>query len=81
MRRLPTYVDIELHDAIKRRLKARKISLSDIAAEAGFGLSLVSMVSQGHRRNATVEGLIADKLGERPETLWPSRYKTEEDAR
>ena len=80
MRRPSNCVDIELHDAIKRRLRARNVTLSNIAAEAGCGLSLVTMVSQGHRRNPTVEGLIADKLGERPETLWPSRYKTEENA-
>ena len=79
MLRPPNYVDIELHDAIKRRLKARKVSLSNIAAEAGCGLSLVTMVSQGHRRNTTVEGLIAEKLGERPETVWPFRYIEKED--
>ena len=74
MQRSIPIVDIELHDAIKRRQKARSITLSSIAADAGYGLSMVTMVSQGHRTNALVEKPIAEKLGEHPDTLWPNRF-------
>ena len=78
MLRSGSVIDLEQHDAIKRRLRQRAITLSDIAKEAGCGLSMVSMVSQGHRSSRTIEALIASKLGEAPETLWPARYQQSE---
>lgn len=71
-------IDLEMHDAIKRRLKEKMITLSSIAEEAGCGLSMVSMVSQGHRSSKVIEGIIASKLGEKPERLWPARYRSEQ---
>ena len=67
-------VDLELHDSIKRRLRARNITFSSIAAEAGCSVSTVTMVSQGYRRNVRVEDLISEALGLSPQALWPHRY-------
>lgn len=67
-------IDLELHDEIKRALRAQRVTLRSIAEEAGCSLSMTSMVSQGYRSSKVVEGLIADKLGKRPEKLWPDRY-------
>ena len=76
MLRSAPIVDLELHDLIKRKLKARKITLSWIANEAGCGVSMVSIVSQGYSSNSTGRPLIAFKLDTRPEAIWPSRYQS-----
>lgn len=75
MLRLTPVVNLELHDRIKRELRARHVTLRSIADEAGYSLSMASMVSQGHRSSKVIEGLIAAKLGQRPEALWPARYQ------
>lgn len=80
MLRSAPFVNLELHDEIKRRLKAKQITLSSIADEAGYGLSMISMVSQGLRSNTTIEELIARKLGERPEVLWGRRFQLRQQA-
>lgn len=72
-------VNLELHDEIKRALRAQHVTLRSIAEEAGCSLSMASMVSQGYRSSKVVEGLIAEKLGKRPETLWPDRYNTKKE--
>lgn len=69
-------IDLELHDEIKRALRAQRVTLRSIAEEAGCSLSMTSMVSQGYRSSKVVKGLIAEKLGKTPETLWPDRYST-----
>ena len=79
MLRLTPEVNLELHDEIKRALRAQRVTLRSIAEEAGCSLSMASMVSQGYRSSKVVEGLIAKKLGKRPETLWPDRYNTEKE--
>ena len=73
-------LDLELHDEIKRALRAQRVTLRSIAEEAGYSLSMASMVSQGYRSSKVIEGLIARKLGKKPETLWPDRYGAEKES-
>ena len=70
----PMAVDIEQHDAIKRRLRAKNVRFTDIAAEVGCTASLVTMVSQGHRSHEDVENTISRHLQEPKSTLWPSKH-------
>ncbi len=72
-------VDIALHDAVLRRLRVQNVTLISIAREAGYSPGFVTMVSQGHRSSRIVEALIASKLDEKPEKIWPSRYQASQD--
>ncbi|OSP54464.1 hypothetical protein BV911_12770 [Pseudoruegeria sp. SK021] len=76
MSRSKNLVDIELHDHVKRLLRARNITFSSIAKCLGCSTSLITMVSQGHRRNAFVEDMIASKAGVAPDELWRRRSDT-----
>ncbi|MCQ0090249.1 helix-turn-helix domain-containing protein [Roseovarius sp. M141] len=66
-------VDIERHDAIKRRLRAKGVKFTDIATEVGCAASLVTMVSQGRRSHSEVEDVISRHLNEAKSALWPSK--------
>lgn len=70
-------VDIEQHDAIKRRLREKGVKFTDIASEVGCAASLVTMVSQGRRSHSDVEDVISRHLNEAKSALWPSKYLEE----
>ncbi|NKC52234.1 transcriptional regulator [Ochrobactrum cytisi] len=67
-------VDIERHDAIKRRLRAKRITFTKIAEELGITSVAITRVCGGHGRSERVEYASADKLGTTPQELWPDRY-------
>ncbi len=71
----PDSVDLELHDAVRRRLKARNVRLIDVAVATGRQPSLVTLVSQGYRRDPVIEAEISKRLDETPESLWPARFR------
>lgn len=71
-------VDIERHDAIKRRLRARKITFVKIAQDLGISQPAVTRVCQGYARSIRVEEAIASGLNVTPKSLWPDRYENEE---
>lgn len=73
------YVDIERHDGIKRRLRAKGITFTQIAEELGITSVAITRVCQGHGRSERVECAIARKLGTAPHELWPDRYTHKED--
>lgn len=68
-------LDIERHDAIKRQLRARRVTFVDIAKELGITQVAVTRVCQGHARSIRIERAIADKLEVPPRNLWPDRYE------
>ncbi len=68
-------IDIERHDAIKRQLRARRVTFVGIAKELGITQVAVTRVCQGHARSIRVEQAIAEKLEVQPGSLWPDRYK------
>lgn len=70
----PVKVDIENHDSIKRRLRARKITFQKIAKDLGITQPAVTRVCQGHARSVRVEVAIANALEVPVATLWPGRY-------
>lgn len=70
-------IDIETHDAIKRRLRRKGVMLSDIASESSCSASFVTMVCQGRRSNQKVEQAISRHLGECIYALWPAKLKRE----
>jgi len=72
-------IDPQKHELIKYRLRIAGYSLSDIARELSITPKSVSAVCRGFGRSKRVEALIAEKLGETPQALWPERY--EEDAK
>lgn len=68
-------IDDKRHARIKSALSLKRISLSDIARSLAVTPSTVSIVSRGFRRSRRVEQAIADALGQRPEEIWPDRYR------
>lgn len=68
-------IDDKRHARIKSALGLKRISLSDIARSLAVTPSTVSIVSRGFRRSRRVEQAIADALGQRPEEIWPDRYR------
>ncbi len=74
-------VDIELHDAVKRDLRALGVKLVDIASELRCPPSLVTMVSQGRRSSKEIEFAIASRLNRRPAEIWPDRYGNDSSGR
>ncbi|MBU1385162.1 MULTISPECIES: helix-turn-helix domain-containing protein [Alphaproteobacteria] len=69
-------IDDKRHARIKSALSLKRISLSDIARSLAVTPSTVSIVSRGFRRSRRVEQAIADALGQRPEEIWPDRYRS-----
>ncbi|WP_416358903.1 helix-turn-helix domain-containing protein [Brevundimonas aurantiaca] len=69
-------IDDKRHARIKSALSLKHISLSDIARSLAVTPSTVSIVSRGYRRSRRVEQAIADALGQRPEEIWPDRYRS-----
>lgn len=67
-------VDIERHDAIRRRLHAKGVKFTDIATEVGCSRGLVTMVSQGRRSHRDIENAISRHLREDPKSLWPFKH-------
>lgn len=76
---MPVQFDIERHDGIKRRLRAKHITFVQIAKELGVSGVTVTCVSQGRSRSDRIQQAIADKLGVEPASLWPDRYYNTED--
>ena len=74
---LSAMIDLERHDAIRRRLRALGVNFTDIANSVGCVPSLVTMVCQGHRSNVAIETEIAARLNDVPSNLWPHRYEEE----
>lgn len=72
----PAQVDIENHDAIKRRLRARKITFVKIAKDLGITQPAVTRVCQGYARSIRVESYIAAALDVSISSLWPGRSDT-----
>ena len=76
----PHIIDPEKHELIKYRLRVAGYSFSDLARELSITPKSVSSVCQGLGRSKRVEALIAEKLGESPNDLWPERYEGEANA-
>lgn len=70
-------VNLEQHDAIRRRLREIGVNFSDIAKTVGRSSAMVTMVCQGHRSNRAIESEIAARLNDVPSNLWPHRYEEE----
>jgi len=66
--------DIETHEIVKAKLRIAGTSLSAIARELSISHSTVTIVSQGHRKSARIQELIASKIGVEPQEIWPDRY-------
>lgn len=66
--------DIETHEIVKARLRIAGTSLSAIARELSVSHSTVTIVSQGHRKSARIQEMIASKIGVEPQDIWPDRY-------
>lgn len=58
---------------IKAALEKRGLTLARLADAHGYSEGGFSVVKR--RSWPQVEQIIADALGERPETIWPSRYR------
>ncbi len=58
--------------AIKAELHRRGMTLSELAKRAGVSHGSFSHVAT--RLNYPAQTAIAEFIGEKPETLWPSRY-------
>jgi Ner family transcriptional regulator len=69
--------DIETHEIVKARLRIVGTSLSAIARELSVSHSTVTIVSQGHRKSARIQEMIASKIGVDPQDIWPDRYSQE----
>ena len=58
-------------EARQAMLRARGVSLADIAREVGCHLSVVSRVNAAKKRSASIERAIAERLGLRVEQAFP----------
>jgi transcriptional regulator with XRE-family HTH domain len=61
-------------EARRALLRARGVSLSDIARDLGKNLSVVSRVNAGQRRSREIEAAIAEGLGLRVGEAFPEWY-------
>lgn len=66
------------HQEIRDALKARGLTISDVARQLGLSQATITTVSQGYRRSARVERHLAELLGMTCATLFPERYPDEE---
>jgi len=66
------------HREIRDALKARGLTISDVARQLGLSQATITTVSQGYRRSARVERHLAELLGTTCSTLFPERYPEEE---
>jgi len=66
------------HQEIRDALKARGLTISDVARQLGLSQATITTVSQGYRRSARVEKHLAELLGTTCATLFPERYPEEE---
>ena len=66
------------HQEIRNALKARGLTISDVARQLGLSQATITTVSQGYRRSARVEKHLAELLGTTCATLFPERYPEEE---
>lgn len=78
---ITTLDDLERHDALRRQLKQRSITLSSIAKRAECTPSFVTLVSQGKRKNLAVAMMLCDPLGVEPYELWPRLYNNQNTKR
>jgi Ner family transcriptional regulator len=62
------------YPSLLRALRARKTSLTKVAAELALTLPHVTRVAKGERTSPRVECAIAAKLDTTPEELFPERY-------
>ncbi|WP_394707469.1 helix-turn-helix domain-containing protein [uncultured Celeribacter sp.] len=73
-------LDIGLHKQLRAELRARGVSLNQIAVEIDRSPALVTAVSQGRCKSHLAQSAIARHLERRPEEIWPDRYLKEENA-
>ena len=66
------------HQEIRDALKARGLTISDVARQLGLSQATITTVSQGYSRSARVERHLAELLGTTCSTLFPERYPEEE---
>lgn len=66
------------HKEIRDALKARGLTISDVARQLGLSQATITTVSQGYRRSTRVERHLADLLGTSCATLFPERYPKQE---
>lgn len=74
------FVDLPRHEILKARLRIAGSSLADIGRELKISHATVGAASAGYTRSRRVETAIADKLGARPEDIWPERYPSAKDS-
>jgi lambda repressor-like predicted transcriptional regulator len=67
--------DLQQHERVKMQLRLRGSSLAQIARDLAVARTSVTSVCQGRHRSRRIECAIAEKLGLRPEQLWPERYR------
>ena len=66
--------EVALREKLKCRLRLLGHSFSSIAEELRINTGAVSNCCSGVIKSKRIQGAIAAKLGEDPETIWPSRY-------
>lgn len=59
-------------ETVKAAIRKRGITLTYLAVISGYSESAVRKALR--RPWPAIEGIVASFLGERPETIWPSRY-------
>jgi Ner family transcriptional regulator len=57
---------------VKKLITATGITLSELGIQNGFSHAAVSITLK--RRQPFVQQIIADRVGMRPQDIWPSRY-------
>lgn len=60
---------------LKRSLRKRGSSLTQIAARLKVSLTHVVRVANGERKSPRVQDAIAEALGTQPEKLFPNRFR------
>lgn len=59
-------------ETVKAAIRKRGVTLTYLAVTSGYSESAVRKALRRHW--PAIEGIVATFLGERPETIWPSRY-------
>jgi Ner family transcriptional regulator len=59
-------------DTLKNLILATGITLSELSVQNGFSPTAISVALR--KRSPFVQQVIADRLGMRPQDIWPSRY-------
>lgn len=59
-------------EQVKSRILETGITLSELGIQNGFSPAAVSIALR--KRSPFVQAVIADRIGEKPQDVWPSRY-------